>query len=1166
MSILFTQYSHNDVKTSLYIIDNDPVKDGGYLAYFIPKFTDQLPGTFTDQQAWEGIADGIDVKGFFVFLKATPTDFTVFLTVLESLLGALMPAHTSFAWIENTELSKGQVLSIHLDNLGPVISGNTAINLLGYNLLLANNAPIVKNEDGFQIAYPPVPDAIPPEWDQDIMLPLSGKFRGCIQTKISIADFSETPNEGWKTGFTYFVNTSGSIPDPIWKSLFFPLVNGGDSRVQTMFDATINPSDSSRSELAFTNFSFVIETPGDGIPYIQPVLQGTCLKTYFQNVYGNKAITLSPVTNSSTPAKLIFASYYDPVTEETVGYLTPSGDFELGVDGTPDTSEMFLCGFAGTEYILFTPKIGLQHGTILNFSGTPSSATPAYAPIFPIITKEGSEVSSASPLLTDTCQDHTYVASWACVKQNHVSTAPTYYAQPLDASLYHHLSSQSEGSKLLPLYPAQAAEFGESDATYFPIVPYGGFNDASFTSSQLEAFETEILMTVRRDAITKLSQSKRQDVRLTDDPPVFNTTTPQGLLASVNGAVWQAVLLAKATRSNDKTELLMFSQPGMNTLQDALQTNQLFLVATLADPIGTFHNKISISDWPFTIAVGDGNSQDFRNVLIIKFCKKSVYERAKSPLSWTQADTFNTDATAASNWIVNYIDAAREQVKTNPDDSALSNFVGCVTNSNWNGILALKVDIGLQNFPEELLGLLAGIDLSRFNAHHIGINANAVRENPGIHQTFDTESTPLEVSDSSLFGLINYVDSGYQTELEQQAYAGSPEPREVPDIPPYYHKIEPSYDFKVLTLQVLFENSAIHSFHSKIRYITDSWFNELAYVTTGVMNRPNPLGTIEMDGHYEKHGNQNIYTFVTSPNEIYNFRMNSRVLKAFHVTSAEFNTLNHQPVPNSHLLAVESQFTFWGYIDFHRLTYGEEDASVYDLFSFGSSEESIVKKEGLYFSNMGVKMRFNLDAAASVVSDRRFVFDPSSIGFDASVSTVRKESLFRMFPLQVKGLIYVPKPQKTTPEDLGYLSVVTTDGFTPGQLSSGETWFALVFAIQMGSAGALATDAGFCADLMVAWMPGKYALNTSVGIKLPLAGGGKKVLSLENVLKLGMDSIQLLANTTDGKTNYTMWLSNIGLKFLGVSIPPKGSTDVALFGSPSGKNLGWYAGYKNAGS
>src|SRR5690606_20225651 len=109
------------------------------------------------------------------------------------------------------------------------------------------------------------------------------------------------------------------------------------------------------------------------------------------------------------------------------------------------------------------------------------------------------------------------------------------------------------------------------------------------------------------------------------------TTTPQGLLATVPqfGLDWQSVLLAKS-QSKGMDYNLEFADGVTKELRDALQSNQLFMVATEAAPLGTFLNKITIADWPFTINVGKGSDKgNFGNIVIFKFAEGSIEERVK---------------------------------------------------------------------------------------------------------------------------------------------------------------------------------------------------------------------------------------------------------------------------------------------------------------------------------------------------------------------------------------------------------------------------------------------------------------------------------------------------------------------------------------------------------
>jgi hypothetical protein len=89
-------------------------------------------------------------------------------------------------------------------------------------------------------------------------------------------------------------------------------------------------------------------------------------------------------------------------------------------------------------------------------------------------------------------------------------------------------------------------------------------------------------------------------------------------------------------------------------------------------------------------------------------------------------------------------------------------------------------------------------------------------------------------------------------------------------------------------------------------------------------------------------------------------------------------------------------------------------------------------------------------------------------------------------------------------------------------------------------------------------------------MKLPGAGGGDtKLLSLQGVFKLSVGDIELdIGETDDGSQAYLMKLSQIALKFFGISFPPSGNTIVFLFGDPArhgaGSRMGWYAAYNRS--
>jgi hypothetical protein len=120
----------------------------------------------------------------------------------------------------------------------------------------------------------------------------------------------------------------------------------------------------------------------------------------------------------------------------------------------------------------------------------------------------------------------------------------------------------------------------------------------------------------------------------------------------------------------------------------------------------------------------------------------------------------------------------------------------------------------------------------------------------------------------------------------------------------------------------------------------------------------------------------------------------------------------------------------------------------------------------------------------------------------------------------------------------------------------------------MGTPGNLAGTVGLTSGLLTAWSPdspdaGRY--RAKLGIQLPGTGGGAKIISLQNVLRLSIGQIWLTYDRE--KNSFLLMLTEIALKFMGLlKIPPNGSTIFYLFGNPKSEGkasgLGWYALYR----
>jgi hypothetical protein len=167
--------------------------------------------------------------------------------------------------------------------------------------------------------------------------------------------------------------------------------------------------------------------------------------------------------------------------------------------------------------------------------------------------------------------------------------------------------------------------------------------------------------------------------------------------------------------------------------------------------------------------------------------------------------------------------------------------------------------------------------------------------------------------------------------------------------------------------------------------------------------------------------------------------------------------------------------------------------------------------------------------------------------------------MFLNLALSLQRLISSNK--ESPPSSSGFAPLIT-DATLSGVDSS--NWYGLEYQLNMGTPGNLAGAVGLTSGLLTAWAPksGPSGYSALVGLRLPGTGGGAKLISLQNVLKLSIGQMVL---TFDRKNNsFLLMLTEIALRFLGLlKIPPSGSSTFFLFGNPAGdgkpSGLGWYA-------
>ncbi|OLF54322.1 hypothetical protein [Pseudomonas chlororaphis] len=968
-------------------------------------------------------------------------------------------------------------------------------------------------------------------------VPLDGAQAGSLTYALS---YSSVPAlKYFKTGFAYVVNTASGP-----SVLNYPAFNPVGMPARLAMGGVLDPLDPLNQNIAPERLAAgLIRT---GLSYAAP--GSTALPSQWRSTAGNpiNLIPLNGLDANGWPlpyaASLVFC-------DDGASYsLTLSGDYGLSLPAVPAATagQNLLCGIFGTEWLSFTsydPSASASANDRLRLL----AAQPAYAPVFPFQTTSLVTPTSGAvtPLLTGA-----YRTAWSNLVAG--ASAPAYSAQPDGSPLYGQATTQGTTVLLAPAAPRTPLP---QDAGFaFPLVPYAGMS--SVAGLDLTQFESEILAASRKSLISAATLPGKQAARglrlqrkmAANGAPPNRATTPQGLLVDLDadGIGYNKVLLARS-QSNQGLLDFAFEQP-TEALHEALQTNQLFLVGVNPQPFFTqgasFSNQLEIADWRFIANVGVGvQTTSYRNVLIMKYCSGSLKDRIDNPNRWTMPETFSKTAdlvpgletlayTGLSQWLQDFIAVAEAKAASSPD-SLYADFVAQVSDPGWNGFMVLNADLPLDSLPEQLAGIAAGIDYSRFLAHHFGASVSRVS-----HQgdTLDIQGI------SNLFGLIDYQNPAY----EQARFNGAD-----PDMPVALSTSD-GYAFSVLQLQALFRQSKLQTFNSRIQLSLDSLFGSpiLATLRAG---QPSAVNAMVLDGSALQQNDTTTYVFEQSQN--YLFDLDSNVLPAASVNRIQFNTLGS---PDGGV-TTSSRFLLWGKLDFTLLKTAD---GPFDLLSFGSADGS-PDNQGLAYTNLQIGMAFP-SATPNAVG---FDFNPDNLGFDPVTSQVRGQSLYKGFTLQLKQFIQAPAQKK--PADYGFLPVLP-EGLALKALSG--AWSGIVYKVTMGSPGALVSGTGFESDLLLAWSPGSKASDPNpmlfVGLSLPGAAPSASVFSLQGIIKVSTGPIKLLYQLIPGQKDsqdrfFNLQLTDIGIKILGIAkLPPGATLQFFLFGDPQNSgSLGWYAAY-----
>jgi LysM repeat protein len=1168
-------HRYKDTAPAFYYATPDKERHGftGFLLY---DHTGPLPDTIS-------FADAFDVdinRGYYVFLPELPQNPGAWAACLAKLLGPEIPEHTGIAWCKaiDPETAVQKDLSvIHFDE--NAVQVNECVTQWGsYRLFLPERSSVVIDTSltGAALLWSP-PGTIP---GKSIRIAFEGKRSGMLSTEASIGDFTPGKENGWDIGMYYFIPGKHKII-----SQYYPVFRP-ETGTQTLFHLYWDPCSFKRTEFLFARFSYQMipdETaPGNYRLYLPP--DPSRLSTWLRTDMG-RAVYLHPVKDfRDEEARLVFQLLPDGDF-----YLAPAGDFEMLLENEPGKQEVhyLLCGLSGTETIGFTPRNAQTRGDVLCF--TPDQ--PAFVISFP---QAGSFKAEEKLPADEKCGSaylsNRFTSSWVTMRRYlpvaNEAHGNYYYAQPESSPLFGGETAGKENSQRffqsgfsgqteisnLPFYRPPSAILkppSKQICNSFPLTPLSGavaeketihfhpgndkkFNFISFFEQQVIAPSRAGILLDQPEHFEKIKSGK-------EDTPATYSTTPQGLLVEIPAGElqWRKIWLASESPDNE----LSFTSPG-NKLQAAFQAEKQFLVMSMLPDgqAGSFDSEISIEKWPFILNVpATTKTGNYRNVILFKFMPGKIADLVGTPEVWTRATDFNSDPQDISQWLKTFTGAhsglthheiyhsaegdspesiaakhgvASERLKKiNPhlgsfplpgtpvmlpalcnssteSQNLYTAFNDIIHSETWTGILALNVDIGLDNFPDELKGLLGGINLENFSAHHFGVEVSQVK--------YDAAASRLKYSDpSSLFGLVDYKDYSANTNRP--------------------------YDFKVNLLQVLFKNSSIADFRCCISLTIGSLFDENVTIRP---EPPSPL-TINLKGTYENHEGVASYSFVG--NDEYKIASaKGRVWNNAELSQVQFYTLSQKEE------TVYAVFSFWGRLAFNDLTASETGVKEkFDPLSF----------DALPFSGMQLLMNFNIPDPPSSQPQLNFLFDPSNISFINAPP--RKLSLARNLAMSVRGIS--SGDASSLPNGKNYFRI-DTPLKAPAEIKG--RWYGLRYDFDLGTAGGLAAQAGFTANLLVCWTPQDLPGGTQIALFLHLPGSGMLATTIQSVLTLSISSAQFVTDYDHAgeKINYQLILDNISLKTFGISLPPGGKTNAFLFSNPDPdgqrNSTGWYLAYK----
>jgi hypothetical protein len=910
-------------------------------------------------------------------------------------------------------------------------------------------------------------------------------------------------------------------------------------------------------------------------------------------------------------------------------YLTPTGTFTVQPPNGDPSIRHLMCGLTGTEYLLlapdatvelvpqgaayapaFTAPSGGSKADPRNPSGGGSGTDPCSpggggssgADLRNPAGGNGSDADPCNPAGGDQPVDPDkllngqYTTAWLRVQPPTTPVAAIdrgYTMQPA-SSVYYRSSNTSAYPPALGCRVSTLAATN-SPPIPLPLAPYGNVWATGAgqlpSAAALRAFESQIVSPARLATAPK---------DMADGPTIFEVSshapvdggaamTPDGLLAQLNTAAsgrpgtFAALQLAKSPNTTPllgAEELAFTGSPVLAPeLSYAFTNDNLFMVATDGTALGGlgtgFKNVIQMGEWTFRLDVGYSADQTTTPTTILLFkltTAFSVVDLVANTAYWQGWQTFIDPDPAKVKVVQSQLNTLLCAAKPNGSNELFADFWAKATDPQWTGILAMSCGLDAADLPLDLQDLLGGL-AGELRAHHFGVTVNRVK---------GADSSSWAIDTSSLFGLIHY-------EMDY----GPPPP---PPLPP-----PTQFAFQVLRLNVLFENSTLAHFDSRIAVTIPELFStEVVLPPCGDPHVPAGYNVIEIDGVYQRHGDSGTVVFDTTSAQVFSFKTPTagfRVLREAYVTDAALVPISSST--DGTTITVRSCLALSGLLVFAEdvsaaaqgkpsrvgdapappMDPGAADtqppamdpvaadvsaaargggslvANVpgppMDLFAYGDT--TTTPSNGLGFASYAIAMTTSIKSNVGEIT--AIVPDLSRLQVTPATSLARPESILAALPVRLTAFL-------AQPDSSGW--PVTFDGASRQPFAAS---CALRFRASLGSLGALSSlGAGFEVDLVLGWEAARGAGNDQIWLLMvPPAGmHGGLGFGLQGVLETTFTSVALERTTWPASgspswTVYSLSFVNVNVELLGIKMLP-GNGAFRLFADPSQgstSNIGW---------